>query len=207
MTKQMLYNREQRISIRFGNTTHDFVLIALSAKAKEIMIADAQKIHAHSVELLKEAAESMRSIYRLQDMEILIQAMLRAEHELFLAKAALTLAEDEADYREKIAAKAESMVQERRAELIQTDKEQLVNKLISFEIDRQLHNAWACAILDATLVGVLHDENWQRIFYSVDEMKAAMPPEVLEKLYEALVEFLAECANAQVFLKPHTSKN
>jgi hypothetical protein len=207
MTKNMLYHREKNVSIQFGNTTQDFILVAISAKGKEMMMADAQKIHAHTVKLLSEAAESIRSIYRLQDTELLTEAMLQAEYETFLAKVALTLAGDEADSRDRIEAKAEMMMHARRAELLEMDREQLVDKLVSLEMERQVHSAWACAVLDATLVQVLHDENWQRLFASVEEMKTSLPPEVLEKLYETLVDFLSERGNAQVFLKPHTSKN
>jgi len=207
MTKQMLYNRERKIALQFNDTTRQFVFVALSARAKETMLSEAQQIHADTVKLFAEAAESIRSIYRLQDREILTEAMLQAEQELFFAKAALTLAGDEEDYREKIAAKAEIIMQERRTELLQSDRESLVDKLVSLEVDRRLHTAWSCAVLDATLVQTLHDENRQQLFSAVDEMKDSMPPEVLEKLYEALVDFITECGNAQVFLKPHTSRS
>ncbi len=70
---------------------------------------------------------------------------------------------------------------------------------------RQVDNAWACAVLEATLARTLHDENWERVFSSIEEMRTSISPEVLETLYEALVGFLEDCGNAQVFLKPHTS--
>lgn len=81
-----------------------------------------------------------------------------------------------------------------------------MEKLVGLEMDRQFHNAWSCAVLEATLAMTLHDGDQQRLFASTDEMKASLSYEVLEKLYEVLVVFLEECANAQVFLKPHTSR-
>jgi hypothetical protein len=207
MTKNMLYHREKNVSIQFGNITQNFILVELSAKAKEIMMAEAQKIHTHTVKLLSEAVESIRAIYLLQDTELLTEAMLKAEYETFLARAALTLAGDEADSRDRIEAKADIMMHARRAELLEMDREPLIARLVSLEMERQLHNAWTCAVLDAILTQTLYDGNRQRLFYSVEEMKTSLPPEVLEKLYETLVDFLSERGNAQVFLKPHTSKN
>jgi len=206
MTKNLFYNREKKIGIQFDNIARDFMLIALSAKDKEMMIAQAQKNHANAVKLLAEAADSIRTIYLLQDIEILAEAMLAVEQDKFVAKATLTLAEDESDFQEKMTAKVEIMMNARRSELLKANKEKLADKLVSLEMQRQIHHAWFCAVVEATLAMALHDENRQRIFSSIDEMKASISPEVLETLYEALVEFVAECGNAQVFLKPHTSK-
>lgn len=206
MTKNLLYNRERKIALRFHDITQEFIFIALSARGRETMLAEAQQIHAGIVRQFAEAAESIRNIYRLQDREILTESMLQAEQELFTAKAALTLTGDEEDYRERIAAEAEIIMEERRAELLRTDKELLIERLVSLEIDRRLQTAWACAVLDATLVQILHDAGRRPLFSTVDEMKDALPPEALEKLYESLVDFLTEGGNAQVFLKPHTSR-
>ncbi len=206
MTKNLFNIREKEIGIELDNITRKFILIALSAKDKEMMIAQAQKNHANTVKLLTEAADSIRTVYLLQDIEILAEAMLVAEHDKFLAKAMLTLAEDEIDFEEKMKNKVEIMMNARRLDLLEANKEQLADKLVSLEMERQVHNAWAYAVLEATLARALHDENRQRVFSSIDEMKASMSHEVLETLYEALVGFLEDCGNAQVFLKPHTSK-
>lgn len=206
MTKTVFYNREKKIEIQCDNITQKIILIALSAKDKEKMIAEAQKNHADAVKLLTEAADSIRAVYLLHDIEILAEGMLAAEREKFAAKAALTVAEEEHDFREKIEAKVEIMMDARRMELLKGNKEKLVDNLVSSEMGRQVHNAWAYAVLEATLAMVLHDENRQRLFSSVDEMKSSASSEMLETLYEELVSFLEECGNAQVFLKPHTSK-
>ncbi len=206
MTKTIFYNREKKIGIQSDNITQEFILIALSAKDKEMMIAEAQKNHANTVKLLAEAADSIRKVYLLQDIEILAEVMLAAEREKFVDKATLTLAEDEMDFQEKMETKVEIMMNARRSELIKVNKEKLADKLVSLEMERQVQNAWYCAVLEATLVRTLHDEQRQRVFSSIDEMKDSIAPEVLEVLYEALVGFIAECGNAQVFLKPHTSK-
>ena len=206
MTKNLFNIREKEIRIELDNITWKFILIALSAKDKEMMIAQAQKNQANTVKLLTEAADSIRAVYLLQDIEILVEAMLAAERDKFLAKATLTLAEDEIDFEEKIQAKVEIMMNARRLDLLEANKEQIADKLVSLEMERQVHNAWAYAVLEATLARTLHDEDRQRVFSSVEEMKDSISPEVLETLYEALIGFLEECGNAQVFLKPHTSK-
>jgi SpoU rRNA methylase family enzyme len=206
MTKTMFYNREKKIEIQINDITHNFILIALSAKDKEMMVAEAQKNHANAVKLLTEAADSIRNIYLLQDIEILAEATLAAERQHFVAKATLTLAEEEIDFREKLEKKVEIMMNARRLELLKANKEQLSDKLVSLEMDRQVHNVWACAVLEATLARALHNENRELVFISIDEMKSSMSHEILEALYAALIGFLEDCGNAQVFLKPHTFK-
>lgn len=52
----------------------------------------------------------------------------------------------------------------------------------------------------------LHAEERQRLFDSMAAMKQALPVEVLEKLCEALLEFLTGRGTAQSFPKPHTFK-
>lgn len=203
MTKHMLYSSERKVLLRFNDTPQEFMFIALSAKAREMMLAEARTIHIEIVKQFAETAEAINTVYQLQDRELLIEALLQAEQELFSAKAALTLAGDEADFAARVTAKAETLKEQRRAELQETEKAQLVEKLVSMEINRRLQTAWACAVLDATLVRVLHDQDRQPLFATIDEMKEALPPELLEKLYEALMDFLNECGNAQVFLKPH----
>jgi len=205
MTKTVFYNREKKIEIQWDNITRKIILIALSAKDKEMMIAEAQKNHANAVKLLTDAADSIRTVYLIHDIEILAEAMLAAEREKFAAKAALTVTEEKMDFREKIESKVEIMMNARRVELLKENKEKLVDKLVSAEMGRQVHNAWAYAVLEATLARILHDEHRQRLFSSVDDMKTSASAETLDKLYEALVGFLEECGNAQVFLKPHTS--
>ena len=206
MTKTLFYNREKKIEIQWDNITRKIILIALSAKDKEMMIAEAQKNHANAVKLLTDAADSIRTVYLLHDIEILAEAMLAAEREKFAAKAALTVTEEKMDFREKIESKVEIMMNARRVELLKENKEKLVDKLVSAEMGRQVHNAWAYAVLEATLARILHDEHRQRLFSSVDDMKTFASSETLDTLYEEVVSFLEECGNAQVFLKPHTSK-
>lgn len=206
MTKNIFCKREKQITLQMDDTTREFIFLALSAKDKESMLAEAQKNHANTIKLLSEAADSIRAVYLLQDIEILAEAMLRAEHDNFTAKAVLTLTGAEADDQEKIQTKVETIINARRAELLKINKEQLADTLVSLEMNRQVHNAWTCAVLEATLTRTLHDENRQILFSSVEDMKESATDEVLEKLYEALMEFLEERSNAQVFLKPHTSK-
>jgi hypothetical protein len=207
MNKTMLYNRKKMIEIQFDNITYKLSLSALSAKDKVMMIKKAKKNHDNAIRILIKAADSMRNIYLLQDIEILAKAILAAEHQQFVAKAILTLSEDEMDFRERLENKVEIMMNARRLDLLKTNKEQLVDKLVSLEMERQIHNAWACTVLEATLAMTLHNENRERIFSTIDEMKASMSLEALETLYEVLIAFLEECGNAQVFLKPHTTND
>lgn len=205
MSKTMFYRHEKEIAVQVDQVVRKFILIALSARDREVATIEAQRNHAPIVTLLSEAADSIRGVYLLQESDLLINAILQREQENIKAKAVLTLADDEADNREKIEAKTEAMMEARRTELITVNKEQLADKLVGLEMNHRLHDAWFYNVLEATLVKALHDENRQRIFLSVDEMKDSLITEVLDKLYEALREFLEECGNAQVFLKPHTS--
>lgn len=202
MTKSIFYNREKKIKIPFENITHDFLLIALSAKEKEQMMAEAQKSHANAVELLTEAAESIRKAYLLQGVEVLTEAILLNEHEKFVAQATFAHQEGRETGKE-LTNEVEMMTKARRAALLNMTKEQLAEQLVALEMVRQVHNAWTYSVLEATLARTLHDENRQRFFSSVDEMKSSVSDEVLPILYEELIDFLEECGNAQVFLKPH----
>lgn len=199
-----LYTREKKLTLAFDGVTRDFIFFALSARDQEMAIIEAQEIHADTVRKLSGAEESIKKVYLLQDRELLIDEMLLAEQDRFLSKAVLTLAGDEPDYQEKMVAKAEMMKQSRRLEVAALTKEQLAEKLTSIEMNRQLQASWSSANLEAMLAKTLHNEEGQYTFASVAEMKQAMPYAALEKLYEALVEFLIERGNAQVFLKPHT---
>ncbi|HBC92988.1 MAG TPA: hypothetical protein DCZ10_08850 [Pelotomaculum sp.] len=206
MANNTLYARERVLEIHFQDTTREYVFIALSARDKEMMLAEAQKIHAGVVKDLSTVLDTIKSVCQMQDREILVEGILQGEQDVFAAKAALTLTGDEQDCREKMTAKTEKLLQERRKELSQLDKEQLVTKLAGLEMDRRMQAAWACAVLDATLVRVLHDAGRQPLFSSVEKMKATVPADLLEKLYESLLTFLSESGDAQVFLKPHTFK-
>lgn len=204
MTKNIFYNREKELDIEYDGITRKFVFIGLSAKDKEYMLAEAQKNHAVAVKQLTEVAQSIKAVYLLQDVERLAEAIVADEREKYVAKATLALAGEMKDCRETIEDKAIALMKAAQEELLTYSVEQLAEKLVGWEMEKQFHNAWSCAVLEATLFMILHDENRQRLFDSVEKMKASIPYEVLDRLYEAAVEFLVDCSNPQVFLKPHT---
>jgi len=207
MTKNMLYNREKKIAITYHDTTIEFILRALSVKDTQSVAEETQKIHAHNVALLTGATETLKSVYQLQQAELLVEAILLAEQKQYMAKAVLTLTGEEENYREKLAAKAEKIADIRRQEIRKMTKEELVEKLVSMELNRQIQAALFYAGLENALAKIVHDEKGKRLFVSADEMKDALPPAVLDKLYDEQLDFMAENGNAQVFLKPHTFVN
>lgn len=203
----VLYTREKQLSLTFAGETKNFVLISLAAAGQEEATAAAREIHGDTLAKLSAVEKAVRSAYFLQTGELLQAVILAAEQDEFLKKAALTLSGDEPDYQARTAAKAEQAKAARRLELARLTKEQLADKLTGLEMNRQVQLSWRSAILEATLVQALHGEERQRLFDSVQAMKQALPAEVLDKLCEALLEFLTERGTAQFFLKPHTFKD
>ena len=205
--KQTLYSREKQITLTCEDEAKDFVLWSLSAKAQELALKEAQEIHSHTIENLTSAEKVIRSVYLLQDIDLLKEALLDSEQEEFIKKASLTFTGDEADYQKKIAEKADVLKGSRYLELGQLTKEHLAEKLTAKEMNRQIQVSWNCAILQASLVRALRQEDGQCLFQSAEEMKQALPAEIMEKLCEVLVEFLTQRGTAQVFPKPHTFKS
>lgn len=199
------FTRTKQITLEYDGITRDFTLQALSAMDRESALLDAQHNHAATVKLISEAGDSLREMFLLQDQDLLAEALLNTEKEQFLRKAALTLVEDEPDYAEKLAKKAEAFQEARRHELAEFPKQKLVEKMTGLEIDRLIQVAWTCAVLDASLARALRGEGGERLFSSIEEMKEILPAEVMEKLCEAFLAFTAERGNAQVFPKPHIS--
>lgn len=204
---QTLYSREKQVTLTLEDEAKDFVLWSLSAKAQELALKEAQEIHSHTIENLTSAEKVIRSVYLLQDIDLLKEALLDSEQEEFSKKASLTLTGDEADYPKKIAEKADVLKANRYLELGQLSKEQLADKLTAKEINRQIQVSWNCAILQTSLVRALRQEDGQSLFQSTEEMKQALPAEIMEKLCEVLLEFLTQRGTAQVFPKPHTFKS
>lgn len=204
---QSLYSREKQITLTLEDEAKDFVLWSLSAKAQELALKEAQEIHSHTIENLTSAEKVIRSVYLLQDIDLLKEALLDSEQEEFIKKASLTFTGDEADYQKKIAEKADVLKANRYLELGQLSKEQLADKLTAKEMNRQIQVSWNCAILQASLVRALRQEDGQCLFQSTEEMKQALPAEIMEKLCEVLLEFLTQRGTAQVFPKPHTFKS
>ncbi|MDF2927900.1 MAG: hypothetical protein K0Q75_138 [Anaerospora sp.] len=205
MSKGLFYQRERKVDLIVNDTTQTYILIALSAQDHEVAMADARRTHANAVRLLAEAAETVKALYLLQDTELIIDEIIKMEHDTFLAKAALTLVDDDEQYHAKLEAKASILENTRREELAAINKELLTEKLVSMDMKRQIHTAWTLAVMEASLVKALHDEARQRLFNSIEEMKTTLSVEILEKFYDAQLEFMAEMGNAQVFLKPHIS--
>lgn len=205
--KQLFYSREKQVTLTLEDEAKDFVLWSLSAKAQEMALKEAQEIHSNTIETLTSAEKVIRSVYLLQDIDLLKEALLDSEQEEFSKKASLTLTGDEADYPKKIAEKAEVLKANRYLELGQLSKEQLADKLTATEMNRQIQVSWNCAILQASLVRALRQEDGQSLFQSTEEMKQALPAEIMEKLCEVLLEFLTQRGTAQVFPKPHTFKS
>lgn len=205
--KQLFYSREKQVTLTLEDEAKDFVLWSLSAKAQEMALKEAQEIHSNTIETLTSAEKVIRSVYLLQDIDLLKEALLDSEQEEFSKKASLTLTGDEADYPKKIAEKAEVLKANRYLELGQLSKEQLADKLTAKEMNRQIQVSWNCAILQASLVRALRQEDGQSLFQSTEEMKQALPAEIMEKLCEVLLEFLTQRGTAQVFPKPHTFKS
>ncbi len=204
---QTLYSREKQVTLTLENEAKDFVLWSLSAKAQELALKEAQEIHSHTIENLTSAEKVIRSVYLLQDIDLLKEALLESEQEEFIKKASLTFTGDESDYQIKIAEKADVLKANRYLELGQLTKEQLAEKLTAKEMNRQIQVSWNCAILQASLVRALRQEDGQSLFQSTEEMKQALPAEIMEKLCEVLLEFLTQRGTAQVFPKPHTFKS
>lgn len=204
---QTLYSREKQVTLTLENEAKDFVLWSLSAKAQELALKEAQEIHSHTIENLTSAEKVIRSVYLLQDIDLLKEALLDSEQEEFIKKASLTFTGDESDYQIKIAEKADVLKANRYLELGQLTKEQLAEKLTAKEMNRQIQVSWNCAILQASLVRALRQEDGQSLFQSTEEMKQALPAEIMEKLCEVLLEFLTQRGTAQVFPKPHTFKS
>lgn len=204
---QTLYSREKQVTLTLENEAKDFVLWSLSAKAQELALKEAQEIHSHTIENLTSAEKVIHSVYLLQDIDLLKEALLESEQEEFIKKASLTFTGDESDYQIKIAEKADVLKANRYLELGQLSKEQLADKLTAKEMNRQIQVSWNCAILQASLVRALRQEDGQSLFHSTEEMKQALPAEIMEKLCEVLLEFLIQRGTAQVFPKPHTFKS
>lgn len=200
------YSREKRLTVTFDSVTRDYILIAPSAKDLEEARKDAQRTQTDIVRRLPELAEAVRTVFLLQEAAILTEALLAAENGDIIREAALTLDDGEPDYQEKAAAKAEALKESRRAELAALSKAQLADKLVAAETNRQLAAAWHCAVMNAAITRALHAGDGRRLFASADEMRAALPEEVLQRLYEALGDFLHERGDAKVFPEPHTSK-
>lgn len=205
--KQLFYSREKQVTLTLEDEAKDFVLWSLSAKAQEMALKEAQEIHSNTIETLTSAEKVIRSVYLLQDIDLLKEALLDSEQEEFSKKASLTFTGDEADYSKKIAEKADVIKANRYLELGQLTKEQLAEKLTAKEMNRQIQVSWNCAILQASLVRALRQEDGQSLFQSTEEMKQALPAEIMEKLCEVLLEFLTQRGTAQVFPKPHTFKS
>jgi len=205
MSKGLFYQREKKIDLIVNDTTQTYILIALSVIEHEAAMADARRTHANAVRLLAETAETVKALYLLQDTELIVAEIIKMEHDTILAKAALTLVDDDVHYHAKLETKASLLENTRREELAAINKEQLIEKLVSMDVKRQIHTAWMLAVIEASLVKALHNAEKQRLFNSVEEMKTTLSVEVLEKFYEAQLEFITDMGNAQVFLKPHIS--
>lgn len=201
----LAYRREKKLKITFDDVTQRFTLLALSAKDDTTALLEAQRIHAETVKLLPNLAESIGAVCLLQDTDTLLEAVLQTEYDQLLHKASLTLVEGEPQYEEKLTVKAEKIKETRRAELAALTKEKLAEKLVQVEVNQQLNLAWNCALLEARLVQALFNDDGQKLFSSVEQMKEVLPTEVLVQLYGAMAEFLSERGNAQVFPEPHTS--
>lgn len=202
-----LYTREKRLELTFDGVSREFILTSLSAKDTETARREAELFYAETAQRLVGAAESIRAIYLIQDKAVLVECLLQAEAALLQHKAAATLSDDGPDYQERLQAKLQALGEARRTELSELPREELAEKLVGAEMDQRLRTAWASASLDATLALALRGPTGGRLFAAVDEMKAALPQEVLEQLYETLIQFVAERGTAQVFPKPHTSRS
>ncbi|WP_312516235.1 hypothetical protein [Anaerospora sp.] len=205
MNTGVFYQREKKVDLMVNDITQTYRLIALSAKEHEAAMADARRTHKNAIHLLAEAAETVKALYLLQDIELIVNEIIEMEQDAILAKAALTLVDDDVHYHEKLEKKSTLLKDTRRKDLAAFNKEQLVEKLVSMDIARQIHTAWTLSVLEALLAKALHSEARQRLFNSVEEMKTTLSVEVLEKFYEAQLEFITDMGNAQVFLKPHIS--
>ncbi len=208
MNNSAMYTREKPLAVTFAGETRNFVLVSLSAAGQEQAAAAAQAVHSETLAKLLTVEASIKNVCLLQDIDLLREAVLVSEQVDLQQKAALTLADadDEPEYQARLAAKTEQVKEGRRSELLHLSNEQLADMLTGREISRQSQAAWQWATLEATLVETLHGEDGQRMFDSLAEMKQALPAEVLEKLCEALLEFLTGRGTAQSFLKPHTFK-
>ncbi len=204
--KYLNYNREKKVAITFDGVTRQFTLIALSAKDNAAAWSEAQQIYTETVKLMPGMADSIRTVCLLQNKDVLAEAVLEVEDGSILHKAALTLAEGEPDYEEKLQVKAEALKDARRAELKALAKEQLADKLVIAQVNWQLNTAWDYAVMEARIAKALYGDDGQRLFSSADRMKEALPAEVLARLCEAMAELLSERGDAQVFPEPHTSK-
>lgn len=199
------YSRRKQVAVEFDGVRRSFLLAALKAKDREAAQSEAQRLHADAVSRLAEAAAALQTVYLLQEQELLVAAALAGEEESLRRKAALTPVADSPDCDSRFGAGLESLRQERRGELAAKTKEALAEKLVSLEINRRIQAAWTVALLDAALAQSLVGESGEKIYPSVEAMRADLPDEVLEKLYGALEEFLAERGSAQVFPEPHIS--
>ncbi len=208
MNNSAMYTREKPLAVTFAGETRNFVLVSLSAAGQEQAVAAAQAVHSETLAKLLTVEASIKNVCLLQDIDLLREAVLVSEQEDLQQKAALTLADadDEPEYQARLADKTEQVKEGRRSELLHLSKEQLGDMLTGREISRQSQAAWQWATLEATLVEALHGEDGQRLFNSLAAMKQSLPAEVLEKLCEALLEFLTGRGTAQSFLKPHTSR-
>jgi hypothetical protein len=199
------YSRVKTVTVTFDGMARDYTLVAPSAKDMAEARKDAQRIHTDTVRRLPAMAETLRTVFLLQEPPLLIEAALEAESEEFTRKAALTLVEGDPEHEAKLAVKVEAHKDARRQEMAAWTQDQLADKLVGAEVNRQLAAALHGAISDAIVVRSLHDSEGKRLFAAVEDMQAALPEAVLATLYGALLEMLTERGDAQVFPKPHIS--
>ena len=75
-TERFHYRREKKISIAFEGKAEEFLLRAPSARDNETAMSEAQDIQKGIVKRLKDATETMRDIYLLQELELLQEALV-----------------------------------------------------------------------------------------------------------------------------------
>jgi hypothetical protein len=200
-SKQFVYRRKKKVAILFDGSIRNYILIALSASNQEEASKEARRIQTEIRRLLPGMADSLRAAYLRQEKDDLVEAALEFKREEILHKAARTLLEDEPDYHEKLAAKMKVQTNLSRCKLAMLTKEQLVDNLVNDTINQQLANTWNSANLEATMVWALHGEDGRQLFTTVEELREALPGEVLVKLYEALSDCLSERGTAKDFAR------
>ena len=203
-TERFHYRREKIISIAFEGKTEEFLLRAPSARDNETAMSEAQDIQKGIVKRLKDATETMRDIYLLQELELLQEALVGAEYNQLRQKASRTIAPDTEDCEGKLAEKIELLSEKRRVEIEKIEKEELVDRLVRMELAKQIELAWTHTALSASLAQALHEKKGEKLFHSLEEMKSQLSSDLIEELLEAWVSFLSERGNAQVFLEPCT---
>lgn len=203
--KELFYSRKRKVTFSYDGMDATFVLMAPSAQTRETALQEAQYEQARVAKILLKEAENLKALYLLQEQDMLLDALLDTEEESMRNQAMLTLISDAPDFAEKLADKVIKLRTIRKEELKTIEKEKIVDQLVQHDITVQLNAVLLNTASNVLLAQVLCDESGKQLFDSVGEMKAILPAEVMEQLYDAFLEFLTERGNAQVFLKPHTS--